>query len=62
LHAPEISRILALDSAFVHGIEFMQRNRAIAIAAKRQADNNRLMFMLALLLLPAALLLLISPW
>jgi hypothetical protein len=40
----------------------MQRNRAIAIAAKRQADQNRLMIMLALLLLPAALLLLISPW
>jgi hypothetical protein len=40
----------------------MQRNRAIAIAAKRQAEQNRLMIMLGLLLLPAALLLLISPW
>jgi len=38
----------------------MQRSRAIAIAAKRQADN-RLMIMLGLLLLPALLLLLISP-
>ena len=38
----------------------MQRSRAIAIAAKRQADN-RLMMMLGLLLLPALLLLLISP-
>ena len=62
MHAHEISRILHGSSAFVHGIEFMQRNRAIVIAAKRQAEHNRLMIMLALLLLPAALLLLISPW
>ena len=39
----------------------MQRSRAIAIAAKQQAENNRLMIMLGLLLLPALLLLLISP-
>ncbi|MFD1945021.1 hypothetical protein [Paradevosia shaoguanensis] len=39
----------------------MQRSRAIAIAAKQQAENNRLMIMLGLLLLPALFLLLISP-
>jgi hypothetical protein len=41
----------------------MQRNRAIAIAAREQADRVRLMVLLSLLLLPAALLLLlIRPW
>ena len=38
----------------------MQRSRAIAIAAKQQAEN-RLTIALGLLLLPALLLLLISP-
>jgi hypothetical protein len=40
----------------------MQRKRAIAIAAQRQAEMNRLILLASLLLLPAALLLLlISP-
>jgi hypothetical protein len=40
----------------------MQRTRAIAIAAQRQAERNRLILVASLLLLPAALLLLlISP-
>jgi hypothetical protein len=40
----------------------MQRQRAIAIAAQRQAEMNRLILLASLLLLPAALLLLlISP-
>lgn len=40
----------------------MQRQRAIAIAARQQADRIRLMAVASLLLLPAALLLLlISP-
>jgi hypothetical protein len=40
----------------------MQRKRAIAIAAQRQAEMNRLILLAGLLLLPAALLLLlISP-
>ena len=40
----------------------MQRKRAIAIAAQKQAEANRLIMLVSLLLLPAAvLLLLISP-
>jgi hypothetical protein len=40
----------------------MQRKRAIAIAAQRQVETNRLILLASLLLLPAALLLLlISP-
>jgi hypothetical protein len=40
----------------------MQRNRAIAIAAQKQAESKRLILLASLLLLPAALLLLlISP-
>ena len=37
----------------------MQRQRAIAIAAQKKADNVRLMLLASLLLLPAALLLLL---
>ena len=40
----------------------MQRNRAIAIAAQKQAESKRLILLASLLLLPAELLLLlISP-
>ena len=37
----------------------MQRQRAIAIAAQKQAETNRLILLASLLLLPAALLLLL---
>jgi hypothetical protein len=57
-------RLLA-DSSTIRpqtDFDFMQRNRAIAIAAaERKVLQDRLMMAAALLLLPALLLLLISP-
>jgi hypothetical protein len=60
LRAPANSRKLAAVQFGTGTI--MQRSRAIAIAAQKQAETRRLILLASLLLLPAALLLLlISP-